>query len=367
MKPIRILYDFEVFSDQTRGGISRYIFEIADHLARTGQAEVKIAAGIHRNRLLLENPRPWITGRYFPAFRFTGEIRRRLNARLNQREIAKFGPDVVHRTIHRHVADYCGSHKTVATIHDLTQFIHPEFFPDAEIVRARLREVARTADHLLCDSENTRKDAARILGAPESRMTVVPLGVHVGRAGDARPANGNFFLFVGQRGGYKNFPALLKAVATTPALAYTRVVSFGGVPFTSQERQLIDSLQLASRVAQTEGDDTALADHYAAALALVYPSFYEGFGLPVLEAMAHGCPVACSRTSSLPEVGGDAALYFDPRDTADIATTLVHLAGDRGLRARLAESGRTRASGFTWAACAERTMSVYRAVAYGVS
>lgn len=365
MKPLRILYDFEAFSDQSYGGISRYVLELARRVAEADDTEVHLAAGWHRNYYLKTDHPTWASGQYFPAWPKTGEVRRRLNAILMRRAIARFRPDIVHRTYHREAAAYPGAHATVATIHDLTYFLYPESFPGGEVVRKRLAQVARTSDHLLCDSENTRQDAVRILDLDPSAASVVHLGVHpwTGTASPA-PIDGDYLLFVGQRSGYKNFSHLIQGLARHRMLESRRLAVFGGGPFTDPERHELEALGLTNRVVPLTGDDSFLATSYAHAEALVYPSLYEGFGLPVLEAMAHGCPVVCSDRSSLPEVGGKAAAYFNPEDDGQtLKQALASVTETPESRTGWIEAGRERIRSFTWDRCAEQTLSVYRRAA----
>ena len=110
-------------------------------------------------------------------------------------------------------------------------------------------------------------------------------------------------------------------------------------------------------------DDETLACLYSGAVALAYPSVYEGFGLPILEAMACGCPVICSNVASMPEVAGDAAVLFDPRNADDLAMAIDHVAGDTDARRRLIQKGFDRAASFTWRQTAERTLDVFSRVA----
>jgi glycosyltransferase involved in cell wall biosynthesis len=167
---------------------------------------------------------------------------------------------------------------------------------------------------------------------------------------------------VGRREGYKNFGGLLAAVARSPQLQKTfRIVAFGGSPFARSELQEIHSYGFAAgRVVHAQGGDVTLAALYKSAAALVYPSLYEGFGLPPLEAMSYGCPVCVSDTSSIPEVVGEAGEYFNPNEPDDIAHAIERAVFNSERRRLLAEMGRKRAAEFSWTKCAAQTAQVYR-------
>ena len=173
-----------------------------------------------------------------------------------------------------------------------------------------------------------------------------------------------FLLYVGLREGYKNFEGLLRAYSASPTLknGYD-LVCFGGGPFNHTECDIIDSLGLnANSVRHASGNDDKLASYYRAARAFVFPSLYEGFGIPPLEAMHYGCPVACSNTSSIPEVVGDAGLYFDPHDLESVKFTLQKIVSDDQLRKDLITSGNERIKQFSWKKCAEETLAIYSKV-----
>jgi glycosyltransferase involved in cell wall biosynthesis len=171
-----------------------------------------------------------------------------------------------------------------------------------------------------------------------------------------------FFLYVGMRGGYKNFANVLSAYAAQPMLSKEfDLIAFGSNTLTAQEREAIGSLRLAPHhVRHLTGDDDLLGYLYGKAEALIYPSFYEGFGIPPLEAMSRGCPVICSNTSSIPEVVGNAGLYFDPHSVEAIADAMERVASLPSLRSGLAARGRERAKEFSWDRCTARTLDVYR-------
>jgi glycosyltransferase involved in cell wall biosynthesis len=200
---------------------------------------------------------------------------------------------------------------------------------------------------------------------PVEKTSVVYLGFGLDRQEPAilpaprRP----FFLFVGLRGGYKNFDRLVSAYAACSKLRNEYdLVAFGGGGFSSKERDVILSHGLGEQVHQQGGDDSVLSALYRQAALFVYPSLYEGFGIPPLEAMSLDCPVVCSNTSSIPEVVGDAAVQFDPNDVESIGSALRSVAFDPQCRAELRLRGQSRIAEFSWRKCAMETLDVYQKV-----
>jgi glycosyltransferase involved in cell wall biosynthesis len=260
----------------------------------------------------------------------------------------------------------------VATVHDLAFRHYPEAYPAAgrRYHERSARIVAGEAARVLVPSEATARDLAELYGVDRGRVTITPLGVEVpaepDRAGAERllrdlGVRGPFLLAVGTLEPRKNLPRLLDAFGEVAAgLPDHWLVVVGPVGWGPRLRPTWDSVRV--KLAGPVGD-RLLHALYQAADGLAYPSLYEGFGLPVLEAMANGTPVLTSDRSSLPEVAGDAALLVDPLDRAAIAAGLVRLAGDQALRRRLVEAGRRRAAGYTWRATAAATWATYRQVA----
>ncbi len=166
---------------------------------------------------------------------------------------------------------------------------------------------------------------------------------------------------MGNRKGYKNFASLLKAISLSPQLMSTfDIAAFGGGEFTNSEHALIRSLGFDARqVYQAGFGDAALGLLYDKAAALVYPSLYEGFGLPPLEAMAHNCPVIVSRAASMPEVVGDAGEYFDPSSPESIATAIVNVVFSTEKTSSLIRKGQERSKKFSWEDCASKTLAIY--------
>jgi glycosyltransferase involved in cell wall biosynthesis len=259
----------------------------------------------------------------------------------------------------------------VVTVHDLAFHQHPEAYPRAGRLwheRATRIAVAEAA-LLVTPSSATARDLSDLYGVEPARVAVVPLGVDTteGDTGAARRlltdlgVLGPFLLAVGTLEPRKNLRRLLNAFATlSEELPDHHLVVVGQVGWGPELPPTWDSvrIKLAGRVG-----DPVLHGLYGLADGLAYPSLYEGFGLPVLEAMAHGIPVLTSNRSSLPEVAGDAAVLVDPVSTESIATGLRSLVGDEALRARLRAAGPERAARFTWDVTAEATWTAYRRAA----
>lgn len=264
----------------------------------------------------------------------------------------------------------------VLVVHDLAFRRMPETAPhmDGRWERRFERWLDRAA-RLIVPSESARRDLVELCGVAEERVDAIPHGVDPLRLPDddeAAAARGRlgavepYLLFVGGLEPRKNLPALIRAFARVSG--HGRLVIAGGpvrwLPDEAERvRGLVDGLpaRVRERVALTGyvRDDEKLA-LLAGATALAYPSLYEGFGLPLLEAMSAGVPVLASNVSALPEVAGDAAVLVDPRDDSAIAEGLRRLLEDPALRERLRREGRARAALFTWEEAARRTASALR-------
>jgi glycosyltransferase involved in cell wall biosynthesis len=259
--------------------------------------------------------------------------------------------------------------RRVTTIHDLNYLLVPDahFGLRALGMRALVPAAARRSHRLIVDAASTRDDLVRHLGTPAGKVDVVPLGVSPRPRAVPTPerelrarlelADGPVLLTVSAKRPHKNLLRLLDAVAL---LERRPVLVLPGYP-TPHEAELrarAAALGVAAAFpAWVSPED--LEGLYALADAFVFPSLAEGFGLPVLEAMARGVPVACSDRSSLPEVAGDAALLFDPEDPRAIADAIARLLSDPARTERLRAAGRERAATFTWERAAELTAASY--------
>jgi glycosyltransferase involved in cell wall biosynthesis len=243
-------------------------------------------------------------------------------------------------------------------IHEL----YPEFFDLTDITTKFKRDLAHRAAHIIAISEHTRQDILRIYHLPPERVSVIYHG-HRPPVGLPQPQceSDPYLLFVGPRAIYKNFYFLLQAardlLLKTPNL---KLKCVGSAPLSAPEKLYIDRLGLSPQVIHTGTvDDESLWQLYQGAKCLVFPSLYEGFGMPILEAFACSCPVISSSASALPEVGGDACIYFDPKDVRALRDALTRLIADQNLRSQLIAAGSARVKEFTWNKVAERTQNVY--------
>ena len=264
-----------------------------------------------------------------------------------------------------HSIPFAWAGRALAVVHDLAFDRHPEAYSTAQRLHLQLttRWAVSRCRVLIAVSESTRHDLASLYGANPSRIRVVPHGG--GEAPRARPASasqlgalgltGDFVLQVGRVEPRKNQVAALAAVERMPGLTLA-------VAGPEVDSALAVKLR-ASTACRVLGrvDEATLELLYTRAQAVVVPSLYEGFGLPVLEAMARGQVVVVARTSSLPEVGGDAVLYVDdPGDAAAFATVLQRALADGETRASITSRAVKRAREFTWDRCAQRTAAVIR-------
>lgn len=364
---MHIALDHQIFGLHGYSGISRYLYEIASRIAVLQQHRVTVVAPLFVNGYLRHAPPQLrVLGKAAPHFRGSGRLYRSINSMLTGPLLQHARPDIVHETYYSRCRHAPRTSRVVLTVHDMTHERLPHMFPPGDTTPADKAAAVARADHIICVSENTRRDLIELLGVAPERTSVVLHGFSLVADDAALPdeaaAGFPFFLYVGYRGSHKNFLPFLSAVAGSALLAREfGVICFGGGPFSPRERAAIEGLGIRpDRIRQLSGDDRVLASLYRQAVALVYPSLYEGFGIPPLEAMSQGCPVACSGTSSLPEVVGSAAITFDPNSTDDMRTAMERLVADGQLRDDLIRAGQERVKQFSWQCCAEETLTAYQ-------
>jgi glycosyltransferase involved in cell wall biosynthesis len=364
MGRIKVVFDDQIFCWQRFGGISRYYYELAKRVATHEGFSATVVAPLHVNDYLAEGGVA-VRGMHMRKIQNSGRIISALNGPFTAALIRSEHPDVLHETYYyrrRSLAPQgC---PTVVTVFDMTHEKFPERFLARDRTSGIKRAAVKRANKVICISANTQRDLIDIFGIPPEKTAVIHLGFTLtARAAstDSVIRNPPFLLFVGPRGGYKNFDALLDAYASSAVLREgIHLLAFGGGSFSAAETGKIRDLGLQGLVRQISGDDALLSELYRQAAALAYPSLYEGFGIPLLEAMSFDCPVICSNTSSLPEVAGDAALLFDPADTDSMRAALETVVGSDELRTSLVERGRERIKNFSWDKTAMETMRVYR-------
>ena len=228
------------------------------------------------------------------------------------------------------------------------------------------KEAILGSDAVLCISESTKADLLNRVEVPEERITVTHLASEIDASisyGDEAVPEQSYFLYVGSRALYKNFDGLCRALAriieTRPEMRLCVV----GSPFNSKERKFLEELGLTKMVENYgEVTDNHLAKLYRCSVAFVYPSLYEGFGIPLLEAMACGTAIIASDCSSIPEVVGDAAVLFEPSDTNSLTEALFSMLNHPAKRSHYISKGNERIKNFSWEKTTSKTVQVYRSL-----
>ena len=365
---MKVGFDFQIFSLQAYGGISRYFVRLAEELERIQQTEAKLFAGFYINRYLREIQKKQVVG--VGIDNFPWRLRNQVtgfNRMFGTVGMNLWRPNVIHETYYSSDATGPSKAQRVVTVYDMIHELFPEKFSPEDETSKFKRAAVKRADHVICISKSTCDDLVQLFGTSQEKISIIHLGCDPVSQGEIptipelQTADRPYLLYVGERSGYKNFFGMLKSVANSALLkSEFRIVCFGGGVFRQRETDLINALGFKeNQVTQLFGDDEKLSALYAGAFAFVYPSMYEGFGLPPLEAMAHGCPVVTSQTSSMPEVVGLAGEYFDPADVDSISKAIENVVLHPTKRSELIALGQKRVGNFSWAQCANETKKIY--------
>lgn len=366
---MRVAFDQQIFQNQVHGGISRYFCRLVENLSVYEDIEAKIFSPVYRNHYLSKLPKKFVSGMHVPGFPKTKKLRLMINSIVTPVIIKKFQPNIVHETYYSDTLENNFGSSRVITVYDMIHEQMPHLYTNNPISKIKRKAIER-ADHVICISENTRKDLIEFFNIPSQNISVIYLGFDkiFSNTLESSTTELNFrtekpyILYVGSRRTYKNFPALINAYSASVWLRDNfNIICFGGEKFSVMDAELIRKNKLSrDQIIYVAGDDDKLANYYKNASVLVYPSLYEGFGIPPLEAMSSGCPVICSNTSSIPEVVGDAGEYFDPSSIDSIKTALEKILSSDEERLILIKKGYERSKQFSWARCAQETLEVYR-------
>ena len=369
---MRIVYSHDIFSFQAYGGISRYFVEIAKRIP-ANEAQVQIFAGLYINQYL--KGLPGVIGFKLPVLKNRGVTARIINASMYL--MRKSINDLVQRALIRsdpqtilHLSYYTRPSakkklKLVVTVYDMIGELFGQYFPRYSRATPLKRLCCEQADKIIAISNCTKKDLMDLYGVNDEKIAVIYLGnplenvvPWIGK----EPTQTPYVFYVGARRGYKNFDRLLQAFARSSLIHKDFSLICFGDRFSPTEQKRLKDLELDHRVHQISGSDSVLASYYKHARAFVFPSLYEGFGIPLLEAMGAGCPVFCSNRGPFPEIVGDAGIYFDPEDVDQMQSILEKALFDNTLLEEMVKRGYQRSSMFSWDRAASQTLALYRSL-----
>ena len=377
---IKVLYDHQIFFSQKVGGVSRYFYELIQ--SAHSNYSPNIAIKLHKNMYIGNEERsvPFLEK---PPILFEqkndilSKVKRKFNLDLDRaininknfvlEQMIVFKPDIFHPTYYDdYFLDKIGDIPFVLTIHDMTHEIFPEHFLGDNKTCFYKKKLFSAAKQVIAVSKNTKKDIMEIFEVSGEKITVVPLANSLICSSEKQNDNersrisGKYILFVGGRRAYKNFMFFIASISKLLLKDPELMVICTGQLFNKFELDYLDFLGLSSKVACLSVNDDELSLLYSNAEMFVFPSLYEGFGIPVLESFACGCPALLSNAASLPEVGGEAAEYFDPKSAVGIRTVVEKVLYNSALREKMIQKGYDRLKLFSWEETVRKTGDVYQ-------
>ncbi len=358
---MKVIYENFIFSQQKYGGISRYFYELIKSFNKKNDIKT-ITPLILSNNHYIKDKKDLKHLSFFPNKRIRGKptltfLVNRI-AFLITLQTKNF--DIVHPTyFDTYFLKFIGNKKLVLTVYDM---IDEKFYLDKTSEKKKI--LCERADLIIAISENTKQDLVEIFNIPESKIRVIYLANSLEISNEINISlPQKYILFVGQRDLYKNFDRFISS--TSKLLKNNKdlhIICAGGGNFKENESYRLRGLNIENKVTQLDLNDDMLSHLYKNALLFVFPSLYEGFGIPLLESFSLGCPVACSNISSLPEIAMDGATYFDPMDEDSIYECINHVIFNDKYKEKLVKNAYKRLESFSWEKTANKTKEVYSEV-----
>ena len=379
---MNILFDYQAFDMQHFGGVSRSYAELIAHLRKTGcvcKVGVKESDNVHLRETGAANVKPsyythdkWFKGKKW--FKGQRTLTRKIMAAAGYHNDGKtLNQDYCIKLLKRQQFDvfeptffdgyflpYLKGKPFVLTVHDMIPELLGIDWPQAE----QKRVLCPLAAHIHVPSRNTKNDLVNILNIPSEKITVIPHGSPVVPPKRAPLCSFPYLLYVGGRWSYKNFHRFINECSLIIARHPELRVVCTGEPFSEEEKKMLSELHLVETVVNMPHvSENKLQALYQHAVAFVYPSAYEGFGMPILEAFVNGCPVLLNNASCFPEIGADAAIYFDINKAGNLCELFESLySTGEGLRQEKIQKGKSRAKVFSWDKSAELLRNTYELI-----
>ena len=382
---MKVLYDYQAFDMQRFGGVSRCFAELHAHLPKDISSQIGV---LETDNAYLQEQGFQVAGKIYHdflwhqdnllkhvLFKFCYNIKHGAysrwnhNPKINQFEsidlIRKGDFDVLHPTFFDpYFLEYLKNKPYVMTVHDMIPELFPQYYAKDDFQIRQKHITIPKAAHLIAVSEQTKMDLCRIMNVKEDQISVI---YHGADETPYVPSKSNrrdypYILFVGERHFYKNFNSFAKSCVPVLRRHKELNVICTGAPFTEEEKAMFESWGLGNRFIQHFVKDTQeMLDLYHYAEVFVYPSSYEGFGIPILEAYKAGCPVMLNHASCFPEIAGDAAIYFDMNEQGnnfeEQFETFYHQ--DSNEKAALIHLQDERLKHYSWEKSAQQLAQVY--------
>lgn len=384
---MKILYDSQAFTQQY-GGISKSFCELIRNLPPNIKWEIAIKQSnnihlkqmnlipnlednhLYRNNFLTSKNFKGKTRLYdicnklFPQLPTAEHINRKYEI-----ELLKQGNfDIFHPTFfHDYYLPLLSGKPFVLTIHDMMPELFPQYFKRNNLQIVNKRKLAKKAAAIIAVSEKTKEDVVNILGINSEKISVIYHGgpqINKNIFNDTPIITGKYILYIGNRTEYKNFEQLLQGFSLFIQKFNDIQLVCTGPDFSRNELRLLKKMNIQQKVIHSFVNDKELGNLYSHALAFVYPSLYEGFGMPILEAYAYGCPVFLSRCSCFPEIAGNAAVYYDTQLGAKDIASKLSLIYQYTLEERqaLINAGYEQLSLYSWKKSALKLVDVYKSI-----
>ncbi len=369
---MRVFFDHQIFSFQQYGGIARYVAMLARQfeLNKAFDCTPVFLMQYNLNQYFYEIAAKHGIKNVSPDWRKKFFVYYFKNYFYAEKRRSKIQYDLIHPTFYDPYILKRRTRPLVLTIHDMTTERFPELFSNSlygKLISSRWiqakKKLAYEADAIIAISESTKKDIIEIYDIPEHKIDVIYHGfTPFPQIQKDLFFKAPYILYVGERKGYKNFTFFVTSIAEWLKKNKIYLFCAGGTPFSPEEQSLFIKYKIADQIIQRNVTDAELAAAYRDAIAFVYPSLYEGFGIPILEAFSVGTPCILAKNCCFPEIAKNAAIYFDPLSADSIVEAMERMTSSLENRKDFSKMGATILQKFSWQKCAENTVALYRKV-----